>query len=386
MKSQVIRLTSVVGAVLLAATAAKAQFADSFETYTTGSDITGQGGWAQWDNNPIVDNAVSTAFAHTGSKSLQTELHADKVHDFSFTAGRWNWSVWTYVPSTTTLPQWGVFLSSYNPGGPYFWVAQVELDPTLGQIRADMGPNAVCGGTPSNQLGLTAPLVTNAWAELSFDIDLTADRAQTYYNGQPVGQIWQYTDGIVAGFGLAQIGTIDLYANDNTVAGDRVYWDDVTVTANTSTIPLDCHGVSSTYCTAGQSTNGCLPQIATTGTPSASAVNGFQISASLVEGQKTGIFFYGVTGQIAAQWGTGSSFLCVKAPTQRTATQGSGGTTNQCDGNFTLDWNAYMAGNGGAVGNPRFFGEQFDGQFWYRDPPAPKTTNLTGGVHWVLNP
>lgn len=391
MKSQIIRLTTVIGAAVLAASAAQAQsFGDGFEAYAAGSDITGQGGWAQWDNNAIVDNSVSTLFAHTGSKSLATELHADKIHTFTgFTSGRWNWSVWTYVPSSgTTLPQWAVFLSTYNPGGPYFWVAQCQLDPALGQIAADLGPNSVCGGTPTNQFGITAPLTTGVWAEIRIDIDLTADRAQFWYAGQPVGQVYQYTDGISAGFGLAQIDTIDLYANDNTVAGDRVYWDDVSITANTSPQALECLGVASVYCTAGTSLSGCVPSISGVGVPSASAGSGFSINLANGEGNKQGILFYGRMGQISSPWApTSSSFLCVKAPTQRTPLQPASGAAGTCTGAFSIDWNTFMATNPLAVGNPRSVGESFDAQYWYRDNTAAvKSTSLSDGLHFALAP
>src|SRR6185503_6877374 len=87
-----------------------------------------------------------------------------------------------------------------------------------------------------------------------------------------------------------------------------------------------------TYCTAGTSTNGCVPSIGATGTPSASASSGFVITVANVEGQKQGLLFYGINGRNAVAWGGGSSFLCVKSPTQRMGPQNSGGTAGQCDG------------------------------------------------------
>jgi hypothetical protein len=52
--------------------------------------------------------------------------------------------------------------------------------------------------------------------------------------------------------------------------------------------------VSVAYCTAGTSTNGCVPSISSTGTPSSAATSGFFIDVANVEGQKQGIVFYGV--------------------------------------------------------------------------------------------
>ena len=98
-----------------------------------------------------------------------------------------------------------------------------------------------------------------------------------------------------------------------------------------------------TYCTAATTTNGCMPVIATSGTPSASAHSGFTISVSGIEGQKQGLMFYGISGADALPWSVGSSsYLCVKTPTQRSLVQSSGGTANACDGVFTLDFNNYL--------------------------------------------
>jgi len=398
MKSQVIRLTTVIGAAVLAASAAQAQasYSDGFESYVAGSSINAQGGWDQWALTGVTDGFVSTAFAHTGTQSLSTELHADKIQDFDTVygslGGRWNWSVWTYVPAATTLPQWAVFLNDYNSGagGPYFWFCQVELDPTLGQIYANLGPKFAC--STAGAQNLTAPLVVGSWAEIRIDCDTNTDKAQMWYNNAPVGVTFQLQSGISAGNCVngITIGTIDLYANDNTLAGDRVYWDDVSITPNTSPIALDCFGSFNVYCTAGTSLSGCLPTISGAGIPSATAAAGFSISLTGSEGNKQGLMFYGINGQLlsGAPWGVGSSStLCVKAPTQRTPLQPLSGTVGNCDASYTIDWNSYMASNPGAVGNPRSIGQSYDAQYWYRDNTAAiKSTSLSDALHFTLAP
>ena len=86
-------------------------------------------------------------------------------------------------------------------------------------------------------------------------------------------------------------------------------------------------------------------------------------------------------------WATGStSFLCVKAPTQRLTTLGSGGTNNACNGAFSIDWLAWMATHPTAVGQPLTSGQKFQGQCWFRDPSASATTNLSQGLEWTLCP
>jgi hypothetical protein len=108
-----------------------------------------------------------------------------------------------------------------------------------------------------------------------------------------------------------------------------------------------------------------------------------------VEGQKSGLLFYGLNNASWAPtpWGIGStSFLCVKSPTQRTPTQNSGGTINTCNGSFSIDWNAYIANTAGALGTPFVGGETVYAQGWFRDPPAPKTTNLSNALQFLVCP
>jgi len=140
------------------------------------------------------------------------------------------------------------------------------------------------------------------------------------------------------------------------------------------------------YCTSGVTTNGCVPSIASSGLPSLGASSGFTLQVSSVEGLKTGIVFYGISGRVASPWASGStSFLCVKSPTQRTPAQNSGGTLGACDGTLALDLCAYIAAHPTALGTPLVMGQRCDAQAWFRDPPAPKTTNLSNAIEfdWV---
>jgi hypothetical protein len=145
---------------------------------------------------------------------------------------------------------------------------------------------------------------------------------------------------------------------------------------------------SLTYCTAGTATHGCVASIAGAGVPSATSGAGFTISASNVEGAKQGLFFYGLdnSGYAPVSWGATSSYLCVKPPTQRTAVLSTGGTDGQCDGSLALDWNAFIASNPTALGVPFAAGQHVYAQAWYRDPPSPKTTNLSNALQFAVGP
>ncbi len=49
-----------------------------------------------------------------------------------------------------------------------------------------------------------------------------------------------------------------------------------------------------------------------------------------------------------------------------------------------LDFNAWRAANPGALGNPFVAGQVFHAQGWFRDPGAPKQTNLSDGLRFTL--
>jgi len=141
------------------------------------------------------------------------------------------------------------------------------------------------------------------------------------------------------------------------------------------------------YCTAGVTSLGCQPSLAGIGTPSASSSSGFVLSASSVDGQRSGLIFYGISGGHSAPWSTtSSSFLCVKSPTQRMGVNASGGNAGVCDGVLAEDWNAFVASHPIALGQPFVGGELVHAQAWFRDPPAPKSTNLSNARVFVVGP
>jgi hypothetical protein len=147
-----------------------------------------------------------------------------------------------------------------------------------------------------------------------------------------------------------------------------------------------CSPTIATYCTAGTTTHSCVPSIAASGTPSASAGSGFTITVSAVEGQRTGLVFYGIAGPRETPFGGGSSVLCVAGQLRRTQVQASGGTNGACDGQLSLDWNQYILAHPLALGMPFRGGETVWAQAWFRDPPAPGGVNLSNGIWFEVCP
>ncbi len=139
------------------------------------------------------------------------------------------------------------------------------------------------------------------------------------------------------------------------------------------------------YCTAGTSLAGCVATVGASGQASASAGAGFVVSATNVDGGRMGLFYYGVNGPVATPWGQGStSYRCVAAPYQRCGSLSSGGTPGACDGVFAFDWNSFIAAHPLALGAPFQGGERVWIQAWYRDPGAPKGTQLSNGLSFSV--
>jgi Tol biopolymer transport system component len=144
---------------------------------------------------------------------------------------------------------------------------------------------------------------------------------------------------------------------------------------------------AATYGTAGTSVNGCTPAISAIGTPSASAGSGFTLTLDQIDGGRLAMLAHSVTGAIALPFAPGSSsVLSLRPPLQRLSMLASGGSAGQCDGALSLDWNAFMTSNAGALGNPRYAGQVIAVQGWVRDPAAPGGATLSQGFEFPLQP
>lgn len=135
------------------------------------------------------------------------------------------------------------------------------------------------------------------------------------------------------------------------------------------------------YCTAKVNTQGCTPQIGSTGAPSASLAAPFTITAANVLNQRFGVLVYGFQSAFTPfQGGT----LCLVGP-RRTATQFSNGTTgpSNCTGTFTYDFNARIQSG---VDAQLFVGQTVSAQYYYRDPAASFGAGLTDALRFTICP
>jgi hypothetical protein len=137
------------------------------------------------------------------------------------------------------------------------------------------------------------------------------------------------------------------------------------------------------YCEAETNSLGCTPAISGAGSPSATVASPFDVVASSVLNNKSGLLFYGFKPRQTPFQG---GHMCVVAPTLRTPIQSSGGSLppiNDCTGVFTLDFNARIQSG---VDPLLVAGEEVFAQYWSRDPADLSTTNLSDALAFYIQP
>jgi len=141
-------------------------------------------------------------------------------------------------------------------------------------------------------------------------------------------------------------------------------------------------GTVCAYCSPKTDSVGCTPSIQFAGQPSASATNGFTISAAPVANQRLGMLMFSLAGGQELAFSGGLN--CIRSPQRTTSPQNSGGSTgaaNDCSGAFALDFNAWRA----AGPHPLMVaGRQVFAQYWYRDNGA--STGLSTAIQFLLEP
>ncbi len=142
-------------------------------------------------------------------------------------------------------------------------------------------------------------------------------------------------------------------------------------------------GGPQTYCSGKPNSLGCVPFVATTGTPSASGTASFFVEAHDVLPDQAGVLLYGFApGHLAFHGGT----LCIKAPLRRLSTTSAKQTgTPPCPGTLRRDFNQVVQGGADVLLTA---GQVVHAQWLQRDPadPAGFGDSLSNGVTFSVCP
>jgi hypothetical protein len=184
--------------------------------------------------------------------------------------------------------------------------------------------------------------------------------------------------------------TWTLTGEDSVVPYYDLRFESLTAHMGLDTVELDAQWASlaQVYCTSGVSASGCQASIGSEGNPSASAASGFLLTATGVEGDKDGVFFFGTNGRQANPWGNGTSYQCVVPPVKRVEVMNGVGTEDACDGSFGLDLNAFWCPTCPKPQKNPGTGAVVQAQLWYRDPlsTSNQTTSLSDAIEFTLAP
>jgi hypothetical protein len=226
-----------------AATASAQVFSDGFDSYPVGpleGNATSYGlSWKGWGGGNTFISQVSTDFASSPSNSAKLVYGCDTVAEFDeltggnpLTTGQWVMTAEVYVPSNFDGRTYYIGLNLYDdPLATYQWSIQVAFDATVPgspSIACDCGINGV----------KTAPIPVDTWVPCRWEIDLTADWVDFYYNGALVhGYIW--TKGVFGSdtTGLLRFDAIDLYPEFPSSNGSEIYVDNIVIGVGGPTAP-----------------------------------------------------------------------------------------------------------------------------------------------------
>ena len=188
---------------------ATASFNDNLDSYATGSNLAGQGGWKGWDGNPAFGAVTTAVQSRSAPNSVDIAGTSDLVHEFSgYTSGTWRVSAWQYIPDNfPDNMSYFILLNTYADNAAKDWSTQVRFDGIIDLVVNDYGLESL-------------PLITGEWVEVAVVVDLDLNKQTFFYGGQQL-----YTSVWATPGGALNIAAMDLYANN----ASSVYYDDISI-------------------------------------------------------------------------------------------------------------------------------------------------------------
>jgi hypothetical protein len=212
--ADVARLTPPAGP-LEAPQGAAVNWIDHFDTYATGINLHGVGGWEGWGNSAGAGAATSGAQFRSAPNSVEIAGPSDLVHPHTgYTSDTWVYTAWQFVPTGSSGQTYFIMLNTYsNDAGctGCNWSVQVNMDTATGAI---VNEGATIG---------TGTLVYDTWVPIVVIINLTANTQSFFYNNLLL-YTGTWTEE-VSGGGALNFATVDLFANGAT----SVFYDDLSL-------------------------------------------------------------------------------------------------------------------------------------------------------------
>jgi hypothetical protein len=271
------------------------------------------------------------------------------------------------------------FIPPAQTGAAFHWA--IEQDPAGYWYMQDTGNDFIWRGRDNDNNGSIDP-VTEAvkwWispaASLAWDLRVASDGNLYVCDAQTNDRIFVMKDADASGTVDPVAEVITAY-NEVGAAGAAIG------TIRGFALDAQWQTPSRVYCSGQANTLACTSALGFLGWPSATHGSGYYLNASNLRNQKSGLFFYGLSGSQATPFNGGT--MCVAPPRVRTPLQSSGGssTGDDCTGSASIDFNAHIAS---AVDPALIAGVVVDVQYWSRDPGStPGNTNLSDAVEFVI--
>lgn len=358
MASRTLITLALPGRLAISSQGATAQsFFDDIESYNSGTNLDGQGGWRGWDGISPGLTTVSTDFAFDGNQSIALASGGGSLQEFDLHSGQWSITTQVYIQSGNTGSHWVVYLDEYNDNGPYEQGGRIEMDSTSGAVECD------CGGVGP----FTTTLVTDRWVEVRLELDLDLDTATMFYDGAALGT-WAWSTGWNVTGTSSPVGfeALNLWSPSATANG---YYDAIEVRP---------FMIGSNYCAAVANSSGVTGVMSASGSTTISA-NDLTLTASSLPQNAFGFFLTSQTQGFVQNPGGSTGNLCLGGTIGRYVGPGQVMNTGSIGSlSLLLDLTQTPTPMGLVAVMP---GDTWNFQAWHRDfVGGSVTSNFTDGL------
>lgn len=382
MQGSGIKFVMAIAAVLASASAASSQEVVLGGLMDGSQEVPPVGTAATGDASFVIDTQANTLTFFIDYQNLSSAETAAHIHGpaapgsngpvlFTLQLGPQKIGVWNYPQSSEADILAGLTYvnvhTSMNPGGEIRGQIVVGKSPTLVLVGHMDGAQEV-PPVVTMATGRTAMFVDTANNELAFYVEhqnLSSQQIAAHIHGPaapgsnagvlnpiPIGSpstgVWNYAQSlesdILAGLTYTNIHTISHSFGE--IRGQNVLL-----------------GNPDVYCQAKPNSQGCLPAIGSSGSPTLTGPDDFFATATMELNFRNGLFFFGF-GPANLPFFKGT--LCVQPPLKRTSIQNSAGSPPpmvDCSGAYSFHFSqALMVSTGIQAGDLVY------GQYWSRDP------------------